>query len=127
MGNTLHGTTSVPLTECNQPCDGDQGELCGAANRIFIYQDLSWSLPTDSDILNGLVTYNTTLDEIAAAVNQYKIDVAVLEQLLAQAQSQNSTAKRQSTTTISQAANNVVRDLIEMEDFVGNLRLSTNL
>lgn len=38
-GNTLHSSTSVPLSECNLVCGGNSSECCGSGNRLSLYLD----------------------------------------------------------------------------------------
>jgi hypothetical protein len=32
-----HGSTNVPLSDCNFQCTGDSSEICGAGNRLNMY------------------------------------------------------------------------------------------
>jgi hypothetical protein len=44
-GNTLTSNV-VPLTHCSMPCTGKASEVCGAGNRINIYENTAWQSST---------------------------------------------------------------------------------
>ncbi|KAL7941069.1 hypothetical protein V8C42DRAFT_361317 [Trichoderma barbatum] len=78
VGNTLHNPSPAAASECNQRCAGNQGEFCGAGNRIQVYTDSSWSFPSQDDITHALITFNSTLYDVVVSTKDYQDD---LEQL----------------------------------------------
>jgi hypothetical protein len=48
-GNTLNaGSVAAPATDCNFPCAGNGGELCGAGNRLSVYTSNAGALSSSS-------------------------------------------------------------------------------
>ncbi|KAF3345304.1 hypothetical protein VdG2_06555 [Verticillium dahliae VDG2] len=54
---------------------GDAKQLCGDGNRIQVYQDETWFMPTIQQLVEDLKAYNETLKEARSAVAQYKEDL----------------------------------------------------
>lgn len=65
----------MPQSDCNQACIGNKAESCGAGNRIEIYQDMSWALPNQQQLVNELNKYNNTITDALSAIKQYKSDL----------------------------------------------------
>ncbi|CRK21747.1 hypothetical protein BN1708_013200, partial [Verticillium longisporum] len=75
VGNTLHDAEGAPQRDCNKVCAGDAKQLCGDGNRIQVYQDETWFMPTIQQLVEDLKAYNETLKEARSAVAQYKEDL----------------------------------------------------
>ncbi|OTA55979.1 hypothetical protein K449DRAFT_375976, partial [Hypoxylon sp. EC38] len=130
VGNTLHGASASNPTDCNQACSGNLAEVCGAGNRIGIYQDSDWVDPTADQLADVLQEYNSTLTQVLDAINDYKSHIQQLKDLrnqkkrslngrLVARQSQTETILlREITNDANQLQ--VVRDLLDRAARNGN-------
>lgn len=82
VGNTLHGVSSASKSDCNEACAGNAQEVCGAGNRIQIYQDSTWFNPTTTDLANFLQEYTQSLTQAQAAIAAYHADILALQNAL---------------------------------------------
>jgi hypothetical protein len=67
VDNSLNEAYATATTDCNQPCDGNQTELCGAGNRIQVYADL----PAAPTIVPSVGTFQNSgcfVDSVSARV-----------------------------------------------------------
>ncbi|KAI1374021.1 hypothetical protein F4677DRAFT_461856 [Hypoxylon crocopeplum] len=81
VGNTLHGASGSSSSDCNQACPGNPAEVCGASNRIGIYQDSAWVDPTADQLADVLQEYNSTLVQVLDAIDNYKSHIQQLKDL----------------------------------------------
>ncbi|KAL1835142.1 hypothetical protein VTK73DRAFT_6171 [Phialemonium thermophilum] len=72
VGNTLRTTSPEPQSDCGKPCGGNAGELCGSGNRMQLYVDGSWFLPSVDQVVASLKQYNSTLDDVWTAINLFQ-------------------------------------------------------
>jgi hypothetical protein len=79
-------------------CSGNGAELCGSGNRIQVYQDSTWSIPTTVELLAALESYTEVLSYITNNISQYNSDVAGL-----QAAEKASPARKRSQTQTEQS------------------------
>ncbi|KAL7940247.1 hypothetical protein V8C42DRAFT_338118 [Trichoderma barbatum] len=114
VGNTLHNVTPAPSGDCNQRCAGNQTEYCGAGNRIQIYADSSWSFPSQEDVTNALLAFNSTLYDVVIAINVYRSDLQQLKTY----QSQSLKAKRDLASFLAQ----VTADGISLASTINTFR-----
>jgi predicted Fe-S protein YdhL (DUF1289 family) len=71
----MHSDASASQGDCNQACDGDSTEICGGGNRIQIYEDTTWVLPTPQEVVDALTQFNSTVSQAQAAIAQYQSDL----------------------------------------------------
>ncbi|KAH8812238.1 WSC domain-containing protein [Xylogone sp. PMI_703] len=125
VGNTVHDAVSASQSDCNQACDGNSRELCGASGRIQIYQDGDWFDPAADDLANALQQFNATLVQAQAAIDAYHTDIQALQSAL-----QSGSRKRATITEIELEVLNdrsqiqTAQDSINQEsEFIGRLFL----
>lgn len=75
VGNSLHDAVASSDVDCNQPCIGNGAEVCGAGNRIEIYQDTTWTLPNQQQLVDALNKYNQTIASALDAITKYRSDL----------------------------------------------------
>lgn len=75
VGNSLHGASTAPQSDCSQACAGNPSELCGNGNRLQLYQDATWYIPTVQELISELTNYNATLSVGRLAVQRYHDDM----------------------------------------------------
>jgi hypothetical protein len=71
----LIGATSAPLSGGSTPCAGDSTEICGNVNRIDVYQDVLWFIPSIQDRINAIIQLNTIIIELQQEITEYQTDV----------------------------------------------------
>ncbi|KAF9477667.1 WSC-domain-containing protein [Pholiota conissans] len=52
--------TLAPDSECNMPCQADGTEICGAGNRLVVYQDTTATPPSTQQCLTNSQLYSTS-------------------------------------------------------------------
>jgi hypothetical protein len=72
-------------------CAGNPSELCGGGNRVQVYQDITWVVPTASQLVTALQQYNDTLAQAKDDVSNYHQDMMQYQMDLAA----NPSTKRQ--------------------------------
>lgn len=74
--------------DCSQPCAGDPREICGNGNRMLMYRDTTWVIPTRPDLGNQVQEYLDLLIDLQQKIQAW---YDLLQQALAQ---QNSAKAR---------------------------------
>ncbi|KAJ4288360.1 hypothetical protein N0V88_007399 [Collariella sp. IMI 366227] len=74
--------------DCSQPCSGNAKEICGNGNRMILYKDTTWKIPTRPDLGAQVQEYLELLAELQQLIQQWN-------DLIQQAISQQGNAKRQ--------------------------------
>ncbi|KAH8887187.1 subtilisin-like protein [Thozetella sp. PMI_491] len=72
--------------DCNQPCDGNPSQICGAGNRIQLYLDTEWSLLERPELASLMQQYADALAELRALIKQWQDLVLRYQDLLNQQQ-----------------------------------------
>ncbi len=75
VGNSLHGASTAPESDCSQVCAGDPSELCGNGNRLQLYQDTTCFSPTTQQLIDELNQYNATLASARSAIQTLHNDM----------------------------------------------------
>jgi hypothetical protein len=90
FGDLLIGAKSASASDCSTPCAGNSTELCGGGNRIDVYQDLSWFIPSIPQLITATEELNATLFQLQQEINAYEQDISE-----ALSQGKASSSKRQ--------------------------------
>lgn len=67
----MHGATTASSSDCDQVCAGNSLELCGNGNRIQIFQDTSWYVPSTRQLIDALNDYDSALSSARSAMQTY--------------------------------------------------------
>ncbi|KAK3902245.1 hypothetical protein C8A05DRAFT_15670 [Staphylotrichum tortipilum] len=78
--------------DCNQPCSGNPQQLCGSGNRMIMYQDPTWVVPTRPDLAAQVDEYLELLAELQGLIQDWN---DLIEQAIAQANSGSTKMRRQ--------------------------------
>lgn len=95
VGNTLRGNERVSSSECNLPCSGDAGQLCGQGNRMQVYADGTWYSPIAAELAAALKDYSKAIEDVKEAIKTYESHIKKLKALQGRRSS-----KRQSPTEV---------------------------
>ncbi len=111
VGNTLHSPSQAPDRDCYMVCSGNSSEICGAGNRVQVYQDQSWTAPSLAALITAAQAYNETMLLYRNLMQNYSDTMTEWTS----AQNQNSSQRReeQSSSALRQrftATINGIRD-----------------
>ncbi|KAL2135249.1 hypothetical protein VTI74DRAFT_9234 [Chaetomium olivicolor] len=91
-GDEAINPQSANQGDCSQPCSGDGREICGNGNRMLLYKDTTWKIPTRPDLGAQVQEYLELLAELQQLVQQWN-------DLIQQAIAQQGNARRQTDGT----------------------------
>ncbi|KAK3308375.1 peptidase S8/S53 domain-containing protein [Chaetomium strumarium] len=93
--------------DCSQPCAGDAGELCGNGNRMIMYRDTTWVVPTRPDLGSQVQEYLGVLAELQQAIQTWN---DLIQQAIAQQNSGSARVRRADILTqIADAREAIIR------------------
>jgi hypothetical protein len=70
-GNSLHDASQSATDNCDQACSGNSKEICGAGNRIGIYQDSTWFDPSADQLISSMKNLIVALDHVRQDIADY--------------------------------------------------------
>ena len=88
---------SANPSDCSQPCAGNPLELCGNGNRMIMYRDPTWVVPTRPDLGGQVQEYLELLAELQQLIQQWN---DLIQQAIAQQNSGSTKVRRQANAEL---------------------------